>query len=155
MALPFLALYLTQERHYSESSAGIAVACYGFVGFLTAPYAGRLTDRLGPVPLMRWSLTLAGCVLFIVPFMPAYSLVLVSVGLWAGFGEAVRPGSIALLTDSVPTERKRSAISLYRTPVNLGASAGPALGGRRYWTRFSSRSVPPSALGSWPVTSQP
>ena len=71
MALPFLALYLTEEQHYSESRAGIAVACYGFVGFLTAPYAGRLTDRLGPVRLMRWSLALAGLAMFIVPFMSA------------------------------------------------------------------------------------
>ncbi|MGB7219761.1 MAG: MFS transporter [Vicinamibacterales bacterium] len=129
MALPFLALYLTEERHYSESRAGIAVACYGFVGFLTAPYAGRLTDRFGPVRLMRWSLVLAGLAMFAVPFMSAYPLVLISVALWAAFGEAVRPGSVALLTDSVPTDQKRSAISLYRTAVNLGSSVGPALGG--------------------------
>jgi MFS family permease len=79
--------------------------------------------------LMRWSLTFAGCVMFFVPFMPVYPLVCASVVLWATFGEAVRPASVALLTDSVPAERKRSAISLYRTSVNLGASVGPALGG--------------------------
>jgi MFS family permease len=129
MALPFLALFLTESRHYSESRAGLAVACYGFVGFLTSPYAGRLTDRLGPARLMRWALALAGVAMLVVPAMPGYWLVVASIGVWAVFAEGVRPASVALLTDSVPPERKRSAISLYRTAVNLGGSVGPALGG--------------------------
>jgi predicted MFS family arabinose efflux permease len=129
MALPFLTLYLTEEHHYSESRAGLAVASYGLAGFLTAPWAGRLTDTVGPVRLMFWALIFSGTLMLIVPFMPGYWLVVAAVVVWAIFNEAVRPAGVALLTDAVPVENKRSAITLYRTSVNLGMSAGPALGG--------------------------
>jgi predicted MFS family arabinose efflux permease len=73
MALPFLTLFLTEKHRYSESRAGVAVACYGLAGFLTAPYAGRLTDRLGSARLLVWSLALSGALMLIVPLMPARS----------------------------------------------------------------------------------
>src|SRR5437762_3545486 len=40
-----------------------------------------------------------------------------------------RAGTMALVTDGVPPHRKRSAITLYRTAINLGMSFGPAIGG--------------------------
>src|SRR5438132_13488159 len=129
MALPFLVLFLTERHHYSESRAGFAVACYGFSGLVTSPYAGRLTDRLGPARFLIWVLVISGTLMLLVPVMPTYALVVAAVAVWAAFNEAARPATFALLTDSVPPHRKRSAITLYRTAVNLGMSFGPAIGG--------------------------
>ena len=129
MALPFLALFLTEHHHYSESRAGFAVACYGFSGFVTAPYAGRLTDRIGPARFLICTLAVSGALLLLVPLTQRYGLLVAVVALWAAFNEGARPATFALVTDSVPPHRKRSAITLYRTAVNLGMSFGPAIGG--------------------------
>src|SRR5262245_47420428 len=106
MAVPFLALFLTEQHRYSESRAGLAVACYGFTGFVTAPYAGRLSDRLGPARLMIWSLALSGVLMIVVPLMPTYPLIVAAIVVWATFNEATRPATFALLTDAVPSSQK-------------------------------------------------
>src|SRR4029079_2916089 len=128
MAVPFLTLFLTQNRRYSESAAGLAVSCYGFTGLITSPYSGRLVDRLGPARLMLWALIASGVLMVVIPFVPSYPAIIAMIVIWAAFNEGVRPATFALLTDSVPASDKRRAITLYRTTLNLGMSVGPALG---------------------------
>src|SRR3954469_20377402 len=48
----FLALYLTVERGYSASYAGLVGALYGLGGVISSIGAGVLTDRLGRRPTM-------------------------------------------------------------------------------------------------------
>jgi len=127
MALPFLALFLTERHHYSESRAGFAVACYGFSGFVTSPYAGRLTDRLGPARFLIWVLAISGTLMLLVPIMPTYALVIAAVIVWAAFNEAAHPATFALLTNSIPPHHKHSAITLYRTTINLNMSFKPTI----------------------------
>ena len=47
MVLPFLALYLTQRLGYPPGLAGFALTVYGVGGLISAPVAGRLSDRVG------------------------------------------------------------------------------------------------------------
>jgi hypothetical protein len=56
MALPFLVLYLTTYQHVGASVAGLSISAYGIGGMITAPFAGRLCDRIGPFAVMRGSL---------------------------------------------------------------------------------------------------
>src|SRR3954471_15518345 len=113
MALPFLSLFLTEERHYSESQAGLAVAAYGLAGLVTSPWAGSLVDSIGPSQLMVWSLLLGGALMAIVPFVPGYVPLVLFVLVWSAATESFRPAAMALVTDSVTPANKRSAITLY------------------------------------------
>ena len=129
MALPFLSLFLTESRHYTESQAGFAVAAYGLAGLVTAPRAGKLVDSIGPFRLIVWSLLVGGTLMAFVPFIPGYFPLVAFVLFWATATEAFRPAAMALVTDSVEPAQKRTAITLYRTALNLGMSIGPAAGG--------------------------
>jgi fucose permease len=66
MVLPFLTLYLTVDRRFPASTAGLAITVYGISAIVIAPLSGRLSDRLGG---LHWSLFLpAVCYLVVMSF---------------------------------------------------------------------------------------
>lgn len=129
MALPFLVLYLTEALHLSESDAGFTLSLYGIGSLLTSPLAGRLSDRYGPLLLMRLSLLLSGILLLCFPWVRNYFAILSLVFLWAVVSEAFRPASMAIISDWVAPEQRKAAFALNRLAINLGMSIGPAAGG--------------------------
>ena len=128
MALPFLVLYLTTYQHVGASVAGLAISAYGIGGMITAPFAGRLCDRIGPFAVMRGSLTLTGLVLLVIPLAHSFPLILALTFLWAVVADATRPATMSALTGTTSPEQRKAAIAVNRLAVNLGMSIGP---GRR------------------------
>jgi predicted MFS family arabinose efflux permease len=129
MALPFLVLYLTEYLHISAPRAGLAISGYGVGSLIVGPLAGRLADRIGPLAVMRGSLTLTGIVVLLIPLAHSFAAVLALVFVWAVVADSGRPATMAALTGSAAPEKRRAAIALNRLAVNLGMSVGPAVGG--------------------------
>jgi len=129
MALPFLILYLTRYLNVSASLAGLALSIYGIGGILTAPFAGRLSDRVGPFTVMRASLGLTGLLLFVIPLAHSFAVVALLTFLWALVAEGTRPATMSALTATTSPDQRKSAIAVNRLAVNLGMSIGPAVGG--------------------------
>ena len=129
MARPFLALYLTEKRGYTEAQAGLALAVYGAAALVVAPFAGRASDRVGPVRIMRASLLLGGAVMGLLPLVSSYAATLALVFLWSVIAEAYRPANLAILTALAPPGKTRAVLALNRLAINLGMSIGPAVGG--------------------------
>jgi MFS family permease len=129
MVLPFLVLYLTRVLAISVSHAALALTVYGIGALLTMPIAGRLTDRLGALFVMRCSLLLSGFVLFLFPLAHHFGAILAITFVFAILNESVRPPSLALVSDLVEPEQRKQAFALSRLAVNLGMSLGPAIGG--------------------------
>ena len=129
MALPFLALYLTRERGLSAASASVALFTYGLGALLTGPLSGRLSDRLGPRPVLLGSLVLGGVLMMALPLADSDAVRLPIVFLWAFTAEAFRPASMAIVGSLAPPGRTRAAFALHRFSVNLGFSIGPLTGG--------------------------
>ncbi|HXN72763.1 MAG TPA: MFS transporter [Candidatus Acidoferrales bacterium] len=129
MVLPFLVLYLTRVLAISVSHAALALTVYGVGALLTMPIAGRLTDQLGALLVMRWSLLLSGFVLFLFPLAHHFAAILAITFVFAILNESVRPPSLALVSDLVTPEQRKQAFALSRLAVNLGMSLGPAIGG--------------------------
>ena len=129
MALPFLVLYLTRYQHVPASLAGLSISAYGIGGMVTAPFAGRLCDRVGPFTVMRGSLTLTGLLLLVIPLAHNFALILALTFCWAIVADATRPATMSALTSATSPEQRRAAIAVNRLAVNLGMSIGPAVGG--------------------------
>jgi MFS family permease len=129
MVLPFLILYLTQNRGLSASRAGAALTVFGLGSLTGQPLAGKLADRLGAPRLLKASLCLSALLLLTISMLQGYAAILCGVFVWAIVSEAYRPVALAAIGDLVPSERRKSAYALNRLAVNLGMSFGPAIGG--------------------------
>jgi predicted MFS family arabinose efflux permease len=129
MVLPFLTLYLTVDRRFSASSAGLALTIYGVAAIIIAPLSGRLSDRLGGLRIIKLSLILSGTILFIFPFAHSLTRIFILCGLWAIAAEAFRPPSMSIIGNLAGPSHRKAAFALSRLAINLGMSIGPVVGG--------------------------
>jgi len=129
MVLPFLVLYLMRELGFPPARAGLMLAVYGASAIVFGPIGGRLSDRIGALPVMRASLIASGCVLLLFPLARSFAAVATMTVLWSGCAEMFRPASLAAITHVVAPEQRKQAFALNRLAINLGMSIGPALGG--------------------------
>jgi MFS family permease len=129
MVLPFLVLYLTRTLRISPAHAALALTVYGLAALLTMPVVGWLSDRVGPLVVMKSSLLLSGVALLLFPLAHRFVTILGMTFLFAVLNESVRPPSLALVSDLVTPAQRKSAFALSRLAVNLGMSVGPAIGG--------------------------
>jgi predicted MFS family arabinose efflux permease len=129
MVLPFLVLYLTDDVGLAPDRAGLVLVVYGAGAIVAAPAAGWLSDRIGPLRLMKASLVLSGAVMFVFPFARTFGQIATAAFALALVNEAFRPASLAVIGDAVPAPDRKAAFALNRLAINLGMSIGPALGG--------------------------
>jgi MFS family permease len=129
MVIPFLALHFTRNLGFSAGQAGAALAVYGIVSLLTSPFAGRLADRVGSQRILTVSLFLGGLGFWALPLLRTMPQVLVGMVVLSAVSEAMRPATLALVSDLAPPELRRQAYALNRLAINLGMSVGPAAGG--------------------------
>ncbi|MCB0832368.1 MAG: MFS transporter [Bacteroidetes bacterium] len=129
MALPFLALYLTESLHFSPADAGLALSCYGLGSMISSPFAGRLSDRLGPSFMMKASLLSSGLVLLLFPFLRDLLSIILLTAVWSICSEAFRPASLVVVSDYTELQNRKAGFALNRLGINLGMSIGPTLGG--------------------------
>ncbi|HJW08033.1 MAG TPA: MFS transporter [Holophagaceae bacterium] len=137
MALPFLVLYQMRVLHLGAPQAGVALVVYGVSAMAAAPLGGRLSDRLGSVPVMKASLTASGLLMIVLPFVKGWIPLLVLVSAWSLSAELFRPANMAILADLAPPDLRKATFALNRLAINLGMSIGPAVGGF-----LASRSYP-------------
>jgi len=129
MVLPFIALYANQILNVTKGDAGLVLAAYGIGAFITAPFSGKLSDKIGTLRMMKISLFSTGIFLFLYSFVTNFILFLALTFIWAILSEAFRPASMAFISDEITSDRRKTAFALQRLAINLGMSIGPVIGG--------------------------
>jgi len=129
MVLPFIALYSVEELKVGIAESGLVIAVYGIGSFVSAPFAGKLSDKIGSVRLMIVSLFLSGIFLFFYSLVNDFYLFLVLSFFWAIISESFRPASMSFISSQITGERRKTAFAVYRLAINAGMSIGPVLGG--------------------------
>ncbi|OSZ58169.1 MFS transporter [Streptomyces pharetrae CZA14] len=116
----FMALYLTLDRGYSASYAGLVVALHGLGGVISSLGAGVMTDRLGRRPTLLIAQSSTALSVALLGFMHdpvAIAAVAFLVGMASN---ASRPAVQAMMADIVRPEDRVRAFSLNYWAINLG-----------------------------------
>jgi EmrB/QacA subfamily drug resistance transporter len=129
-AMLLLPLYYQQARGQSALDAGLLLAPQGLGMMMALPIVGRLTDRIGPRPLVLVGMALA--TLGTIPYAqvgPDSSEL--ALGAWlvvrgAGLGAVFVPAMAAMYYD-LPTSAYPRATSAVRSLQQVGASFGTAV----------------------------
>ncbi len=133
IGLPFLSLYLYQERGLSMTLIGTIILVSGLGTAVVQMLAGALADRLGRRPLLLSAVAASVLLYLVMAVLIAVSASVVAITLAFIAARAalmmMRPAVQAMVTDLTPKDRLTEAYGLLRVGINLGWAAGPALGG--------------------------
>jgi predicted MFS family arabinose efflux permease len=129
MVLPFLALFLTEERGFTTTQAGQVLALYGLGAVGASYFGGWLCDRVDPRRVMKWSLGLTGiCFVSLGQFEGRLAISAMVVVL-SFVGEIFRPANLAALAAASDAGERARSFALMRLAVNIGMTLGPTVGG--------------------------
>ncbi|MFG2559224.1 MDR family MFS transporter [Streptomyces sp. NPDC048496] len=122
----FMALYLTLDRGYSASYAGLVVALHGLGGVVSSLGAGVMTDRLGRRPTMLIAQSSTAASVALLGFM-VHPVAIAAVAFLVGMtSNASRPAVQAMMADIVRPEDRVRAFSLNYWAINLGFAVSSA-----------------------------
>jgi len=125
MLIPELPSYLTAMG--GEEYKGYIIGLFTLTAGLSRPFSGRLTDRIGRIPVMA----VGSIVCFICGFLyPVFVTVLpfLLLRLVHGFSTGFKPtGTSAYVADIVPADRRGEAMGIHGMCMGVGSAFGPAV----------------------------
>ncbi|MET9832845.1 MFS transporter [Streptomyces sp. NPDC006385] len=116
----FMALYLTLDRGYSASYAGLVAALHGLGGVISSLGAGVMTDRLGRRPTLLMAQASTAVSVAVLGFMHHPAAIAAVAFLVGAASNASRPAVQAMMADIVRPEDRVRAFSLNYWAINLG-----------------------------------
>lgn len=138
---PFLVLYLTIERGFSASQAGLVVAAAGFGGMFSQLLGGWAADHVGRRTTLVAGLALSASAMVCLGLARGTIAIVVAAALEGLVGDIYRPASQALIADVLPPERRPYAFALTFWALNLGFSVAAVAAGfiaeHGYWMLFA------------------
>lgn len=129
MVIPFLSLYLTTDLHFSLDDVAWIMTAFGLGSLVGSWFGGKLTDKIGYYKVMFISLILSGILFIGMQFLETFNEVCLGIFILMAVADMFRPAMFVALNAYSKPENKTRSITLIRLAINLGFSAGPAIGG--------------------------
>ncbi|MEA2492547.1 MAG: hypothetical protein QOJ29_458 [Thermoleophilaceae bacterium] len=138
----FMALYMQNILHYSALQAGVRFLPMTLMIIIIAPIAGRLSDRIGPKPLIMAGLSLLALSLFLqsqITVGSGYGTLLPAfIVLGVGIALTMSPMSTAAM-NAVDVTKAGVASGVLSMGRMVGGSLGVAVTGALFQGKFSNR----------------
>jgi DHA1 family tetracycline resistance protein-like MFS transporter len=128
LILPILPLYAQGEFGLSPQAVTLLAASFFAAQFLAGPYLGRLSDRLGRVPVLIVS-QIGTVIAFVALGTAQTAWVLYAARIFDGITGGNIIVAQAYVTDVTPAERRSEALGLIFAVFGVSFFIGPALGG--------------------------
>lgn len=129
MVIPFLSLYLTKSLNFSLSDVGWIMTAFGLGSVIGSWLGGRLTDKIGFYKVMVFSLFVSGLFFVVLQFLTNFTSFWLGIFFVMLVSDMFRPAMFVALNSYSKPENKTRTVTLIRLAINLGFSAGPAIGG--------------------------
>ncbi len=129
MVIPFLSLYLTDDLDFSLQQVGWIMTSYGLGSFLGAWLGGKLCDQIGYYKVILISLLLTGVSFITIQYFTSFWSICVGFFILIAIADMARPAFFVALSAYSKPENKTRSLTFIRLAINLGFSAGPAIGG--------------------------
>ncbi|RDK84742.1 MFS transporter [Marinirhabdus gelatinilytica] len=129
MVIPFLSLYLVNEKGFTLPQIGWIMTCFGLGSLAGTWVGGKLTDTIGAYKVITTSLFLGGLGFLALQFIDTFYGFCIGIFTLIFIADSYRPAIfVACDAYSKPKNVTRS-IALIRLAINLGFSIGPVIGG--------------------------
>ena len=129
MVIPFLSLYLNKSLDISIPNIGWIMSFFGLGSLVGTWIGGKLTDKIGYYKVMFVSLVLTGIFFVLLQYIATFEGFCIGIFLVMLVADAFRPAMFVALSAYSKLENKTRSVTLIRLAINLGFSAGPAIGG--------------------------
>jgi len=129
MVIPFLSLYLTESLDFTLKNVGWIMTCFGLGSVAGSWVGGKLTDKIGYYKVMSISLFLTGILFVALQYVSTLLGFCVGIFLVMLVADSFRPAMFVALSAYSKPENKTRSVTLIRLAINLGFTAGPAVGG--------------------------
>lgn len=129
MVIPFLSIYLSDDLNFEKSDIGWIMTFFGLGSVFGTWIGGKLTDRIGYYKVMLYSLFGTGFLFVMLQYASTFQEFCLGIFLVMLVADTFRPAMFVALSAYSKPENKTRSVTLIRLAINLGFSAGPAVGG--------------------------